>query len=278
LPIIAVRPLEGRVGSTLLLELLGTSPEVAMERGYPAGERRYASWCVREATRMTEPWVEGRHPGVTPWFFDEPPPAGPLPWTATELDLDRLRIEAVRGLWSACSASLIAERPAARWYAEKVAVPVEQLIAAGIDLRLVDLVRDPRDVLASIRAFVAKTGHDGFGRAVGEAESAFLDRFVATMHDRLALVLDPPAGVPHRVLRYEDWVPELPTAAASVGEWLGLSLDAGAVADQEAMAHHVTTDSVDASIGRWRQDLDPEEVDRIWSALAAHLEPLGYQR
>jgi hypothetical protein len=276
LPVLGVRVLDGRVGSTLLLNLLATSSEVATERRYPAGERRYASWCVRTAEQMTEPWDDARHPGVTAWFFDEPPPVGPLPWTPQALDLDRLRVEAVRGLWSACSAALLAARPGAGWYAEKVAVPVETLLEAGIELRVVDLVRDPRDVLASIRAFVARTGHDGFGRIAGEAEERYAERFVESTAARLDVVARPLPGVERLVLRYEEWAIDLPGTAARVGEWLGVGLDARGLADRAAMAEHVTTDSVEASVGRWRTDLPPGEAEQVWEALGSRLEPLGY--
>jgi hypothetical protein len=125
LPVLGVRVLDGRVGSTLFLNLLATSSEVAMERRHPAGERRYASWCVRAAAQMTEPWDDARHPGLTPWFFDEPPPVGPLPWTPQALDLEHLRVEAVRGLWSACSAALVAARPGAARVCEWLGVELD---------------------------------------------------------------------------------------------------------------------------------------------------------
>lgn len=40
LPVIALRVLDGRVGSSLVMQLLATSNEVALERAYPEGERR----------------------------------------------------------------------------------------------------------------------------------------------------------------------------------------------------------------------------------------------
>jgi hypothetical protein len=62
LPVIALRMMEGRTGSTLLMQLLATSPEVVFDDRYPS-EYRFLSYFRRLAELATEPFDERRHRG-----------------------------------------------------------------------------------------------------------------------------------------------------------------------------------------------------------------------
>jgi hypothetical protein len=277
LPVVGLRAVEGRVGSTLLMRFLASSPEVVLDRNYPHGEYRYLSYCSRAASFLTEPWRPGVDPGVTELFFGEARRFGPLPFGPESLDLGDLRRRALAHLWSACSEAMLDQQPPARWYAEKLAVPARTILEAGIPLRLIDCVRDPRDVLASIRAFTAATGFDGFGRRPDEPESQFLTQFI----ERIAAGLDDLAATPRSMdritLRYEDFADDPDGTAGRLGGWLGLTLDPGvAMRSRSEISHHLTTDSVEASIGRWRRDLAPDEADLIWERLGSRLESYGY--
>lgn len=64
LPIVGIRPLSGRTGTTLLMSLLGTSPSIAFDRRYPA-EYRIGSYLAQMALQMTEPFDERTHVGGT---------------------------------------------------------------------------------------------------------------------------------------------------------------------------------------------------------------------
>lgn len=272
LPVVGLRLMNGRVGSTLLMQLLATSPRIVFDREYPFGEYRYLSYCARLAHVMADD--EGRN-RVTPFFFSSTA-AGPIPWEPQSLDRSALAPRALRALWSACSDGFRAQAPDATLYAEKLAIDPAVVAVAGIPLRIVDLVRDPRDVLASIRAFTDR-GIDGFDRTPDTDESQYLEDFVALTRERLTAPTDT-AECDQRTLRYEDVATDLHATAVTLGAWLGETLDADAVlADRDRYDHHVTTGSVTESIGRWRRDLRPDEAERIWSGLADLLEPLGYR-
>lgn len=256
LPIIGVRPLSGRTGTTLLMNLLGTSPAVAFDRRYPA-ESRIASYLARMASAMTEPYDEERHAGVTDFFFGSRPSWGPMPFESDALDVGAWRPALLRGMWASASDALLAVRPGARWYAEKLAVDESALLDAGIEVVRIDLVRDPRDVLASRRAFRAG-GTEGWARDAEVVADELLTRL-----DELD------AAPPDLRLRYEDLAGDLAATARALSERLGVELRAAAV---ERPEHHVTTASVEASIGRWRRDLS--EADG--AALAPVVDRLGY--
>ena len=130
MPVIGVRLAEGRSGSTLLMQLLATAPDIAFDRAHPA-ERRFLSYLVVTAARMTEPWDEARDPGGTAMFFGPDAVWGPVPFASDILDVGSLRRPLLRAMWSAWTAAATASDPAARAYAEKLAVPVEPIVEVG---------------------------------------------------------------------------------------------------------------------------------------------------
>ena len=244
LPIVGIRPLSGRTGTTLLMSLLGTSPSIAFDRRYPA-EYRIGSYLTRMASQMTEPFDERTHVGVTDFFFGPQPSWGPMPFRSDALDIEAWRPELLRVMWASASDALVAARPDARWYAEKLAVDEGPLQEAGVEVFTIDLVRDPRDILASRRSFLAG-GTDHWAR---DAES---------VADELSVRLDElDAQPPNLRLRYEDLALDLDTTAEMLGEHLGVELFSS---DVDRPAQHVTTPSATASVGRWRSDLDDDDA------------------
>lgn len=256
LPIVGVRPLSGRTGTTLLMNLLGTSPVIAFDRRYPA-EYRIASYLTRVASAITEPFDEAKHQGVTDFFFSGPPSWVPMPFASDALDVRSWEPLLLRSMWASASEALLALRPDARWYAEKLAVDDAPLRTAGVELLRIDLVRDPRDILASRRAFLAG-GTEGWTRSAEE----LAEELTARLDD---LDADPP----DLRLRYEDLAGDLAATARALGERLSVDLNPTAV---DRPPHHVTTSSVAASIGRWRTELTEAET----AALSPVVHRLGY--
>jgi len=273
MPVVGLRPLEGRVGSTLLMQLLASAPEVVCDRRYPVGEYRYLSYCVRVATRMGTPFDPERDVGVTEMLFGSSDRSGPLPWQADALSVETLGPRALRALWRACSAGFRERAPLSRWYAEKLACPVESIVAAEIPLRVVDVVRDPRDVVASMIAFGDRSGPWGFGRSPGQTDDVWMAGLIRTFAARIDTMLARSTG--STLLRYEDFARNLHPTADHLGQLFGVRLDADAALAQRP-PNHITAASTEESIGRWRRDLAPDLADAIWSVLGPRLEALGY--
>ena len=238
------------------MNLLGTSRAVAFDRRYPA-EYRIGSYLIRMSQRMTESFDEGGHVGVTDFFFGPQPAWGPLPFRSDALDIDAWRPSLLRAMWASASDALLAERPSARWYAEKLAVDETPLREAGVEVLTIDVVRDPRDVFASRRAFLA----GGTERWERDAENVAAE---------LAMRIDElDARPPDFRLRYEDLAGDLESTAQRLSERLGVELDPSQV---DRPANHVTTLSAAASVGRWRDELSASEA----AVLAPIADRLGY--
>jgi hypothetical protein len=274
LPIIAIKMLHGRTGSTLLMQLLATSPEIIFDDRYPA-EYRFLSYFRRIAEEMTAPFDQEQHRGVTDFFFSEEFAFAPVPFQTNVLNIGELCDPLVRGMWLACSAAIRHHHPGARYYAEKLAVPVEGL-RASVPLRVIELVRDPRDVLCSIRAFTAAGQGDGFGAPDATAQAQFVPVFLDEIEANLEEMLeDDPANL---LLRYEEMVEDLHGVADRLGSWLGVELDADQViVNRPAYQHHITSTSVEASLLRWKRELPAAEAEMITSRLRKTLRRLGYE-
>lgn len=275
-PVVGLRLAEGRSGSTLLMQLLGTDPNAVFDRRYPA-EYRFLSYFARMSESMTEPFDADRHVGVTPFFFGPDPRRGPIPFSSDVVEPSRLTAPLLAGLWSGCSDEIRRLFPDVSYYAEKLAVEVDVLIDAGIPLKLIDLVRDPRDVLASIKAFTVD-GIEGFGREPGIDDLEYADALASRFEAGLRAMLSTSTGVDRIVVRYEDMVNDLDAEARRIGEWLALDLDAEAVqANREAYARHLTSESPESSIGRWKQELSHGEITIVHDRLAEAAQPFGYR-
>jgi hypothetical protein len=276
LPVVGLRLGEGRSGSTLLMQLLATSPDIVFDSRYPS-QYRFLSYFARLAAMATEPFDPGRHPSTQEFFYGPGQVWGPVPFASEVIDVASLAPGMLAGLWVSFSDHLRARHPHVRYYAEKLEVSLPALCEAGIPVRIIDLVRDPRDVLASVRSFLARGG-EGFGWRAGMTDDEHLDVFARSWALRVEAMRRVPEGVDRELVRYEDLAVDLPGAAREIGRWLGAELDAEAVqAARSELAHHVTTDSVEASIGRWRHDLTPAEVARVEEVTGPLLDELGYR-
>ncbi len=289
---VLIRQMAGRTGTTLVMQLVGTSADVTYERTYPF-ERSYLAYLVEAQHRLARSAPSatsgptsgvsfadlflGRVPGIDGLGFD---PEIVDMGAAGAVQFDPSCFCTIwRGfsdlvIRSAAGRSDRAPRP--RFYAEKaVNGPNLKVSCPVVPLRAIRLVRDPRDVWASINSFDAQRGFHGFGRDDGQSRISYLWFLVRNIADNLGQTL--PRHTESIVVRYEDLVARLADEAARIGSWLGVDLDAGAVARQrDQFRHHMTSTSEVASVGRWRTDIPAEEARFLWEQLGDELEKFGY--
>lgn len=283
---IFVRCLWGRVGSTLLMQLLGTADAIAFNRAYPCEDRVLSSLL-----HLLQP-IGATPPRPAGWWMDDPErlwwmdPA----WMHVEGDRDplpgldaptreALHQRAVRSLWRAYT-EIERERggPGVRYYAEKYGAYAEVVASAGIPVRFVDLVRDPRDIWVSVRGFDRKRGAYGFGRREGQDEEDYLRSFLHSLRRRLDVMVAAEGDPTVRRVRYEHLVSDLSGQASGLSRWLHVQLDPDAVETaRDRFRHHMTSASPGRSVGRWRAELTPTEIAAFNEVLGDHLLRLGYR-
>jgi len=286
-----------RDGSTLTMKLLGSSPQIAMEMSFPY-ERKYFAYLWRWAHLLDrEDWPEGqwgpqglgsltqmRSHGVL-----GPPPWLPRPLIRSVPGEPTMGQRAFELAWREFSSRAARERltdlgldpdttPPVRYLAEKHLntwkVPLGQLPPH----KLIVLLRDPRDTWVSINAFNDIRGGGPLGRDRAGGREQHLDDVIRRQQERLRWIagLEEKGEVP--IVRYEDLVRDLPGTAERLGNWLGVELDAKSVMrDKSYRAKHMTADSPERSVGRWRTELEPEIAERFTRDLGPELRALGIE-
>ena len=245
----------GRSGTTALMALLSTAPGIAFNREYPF-EDRWLTYLAKFSLLTGRPGPSRHLDAVqlTDYADDH---FGPVPWwTPGPSDRTSLMLSSSRcfhALWQEFSASARAADERLTHYGEKVPDWLPAAIRDEMPCRVIGLVRDPRDVFLSARAFVQARGAVGFGMEPGTTEAEDARN---TAHKLLGYYENTREVEPRGdtiMIRYED-LARTPTACADrIGAFLGVDLDPAA-APAAYLDSHRTSADVEASIGRWRRE------------------------
>jgi hypothetical protein len=283
----------GRSGSTLLVTLLSSHPDVVAFPPF-VKDARISTYWVNVLQDLAEPASF-----LAP--FDPPDLEAPHWWLGSgggelgEPEVERwLGSEAVDSLAAVCRSRIEAfyrrlapaeEMP--RYFVEKYLphqVAPDLLAEMYAGAREVILVRDFRDMLCSVIAFNRKRGYEAFGRTGEGGDPEYVRGALAQSATTLAERLRGKATRPHLV-RYEDLIQAPEPTLTELFEHLELDADPERVAEtldraaasSASMEHHRTTSDPAASIGRWREDLPTEIADVCNDALGPLLAEFGYE-
>ncbi len=157
------------------------------------------------------------------------------------------------------------DKAAARFFAEKGDIDIACRDGTRMffgTIREIVLVRDPRDLLCSAKAFW-KLGSDDALETLG------------SMLDRLAEIGASPQADTH-ILRYEDLIEAPEATRGRLYAFLGTS-NHGAAATGDAMfEQHGTSPDARSSVGRWQHDLSAKEVAACDQRFAVYMRTFGY--
>jgi len=287
----------GRSGSTLMMTLLSVHPAIVAFRpvGYDSRPFAYqleaaiglASAASRmrllDSTSRREPW----------WLGGEPVPMealraldDPLRELLLGAPVERLLRSAVDQA-AAFARELAAgeKQTEVRYAAEKSRsghLPrlVSELCA---DSREIFLVRDFRDVLASMLAFNAKRGYAAFGREHVDSDEQFVHQLAGVAEALAAAWRE--RGENALLVRYEELVADPAAMLARVVDYLKLESSASEVGElvdraqallERTRLQHRTVQQASASTGRWQADLAPELQELASELFAGPLQEFGY--
>jgi hypothetical protein len=289
----------GRMGTTLLMRMLAAHPAVVTyER--PPYEARGGKYWMHVLKTLAAPTDPSKRVGAPMEFHLEPLAVGGNPfysaefaaWPAVEawsgstyiVDLAAFCQRSIDGWYLATAEAQAAPCGPLRYFAEKQFPDDYPRLMRELypGARELFLVRDFRDMVASMRAYNARTGFADFGRAGVESDA----RWLADLRRGLVALRDAwrERGGPESLVHYEDLVQNpavtLPPLLASLGldarpERVA-AIIAAARPDAPELRGHGTAPSPDASIGRWRRDLSPDLQAAVMETFGDLLEEFGY--
>jgi Sulfotransferase family len=274
----------GRDGSTATMALLASSPEIAIDDKYPY-EHRYFTYLWRWSRLLDR--TEWPH---ALWTKDDvvsigqeregSTMVGPPPWFPRELlesgEGQTISQRCFELAWSELSARAAARAggsPEPRYYAEKHANTWQVDLRELPPVKLVVLLRDPRDTYASIQAFEDKEPATSFGIQDAWAGADRLDGILDRNRQRLRWIggLLDEGSVP--VVRYEELTADPEGVARRLGRHLEVELDPDVLAGDDLASRHGSSAANGA--GRWRHDLDPATAERFTRELGPELTAVG---
>lgn len=273
----------GRSGSTMLMQLLGTSEQVFMEREYPF-EVRYLSYLHKLIYQIKQPCKNDDKWNPDSLFNQDITRVGAIPWgNVSILDQDGLATSVFRQAWKAFSQELIIhsnnkDSDKTFYYAEKI-VPI-----IGFDVNAITaaknlfLFRDPRDEFLSIKSFNAKRNYLAFGWTNDDDDISFAKRLASQRKEFMRLIskIDMEDTRRHLVI-YENIIRNPYAETQRLSRWLGVDLDWDNLSvNKEILAEHATTTSLGKSIERWKTELSKEINQVFCDALGNELQQLGY--
>ena len=275
----------GRSGSTLLMARLANHPAITLAH-QPPFEMKLATYYAKAFEVLTAPGDPLRSVPADK-IYDDPYHLGLNPFHHHDFEELLGSRAAFFGFWRDTAAPVVAGafketivrfytrlaavqgKPAVAWFAEKTSIfdPVRGFVRAVFpEVREVVLVRDPRDVFCSYRAFWSATPEYGM-------------QVMRTMRDNL-LRIHAEAAADTLILRYEDLVSAGAASMARVGAFMGRAqpIPLRTAAEAALFSGHGTAGSPERSLGRWRRELRSEEILAIDAEFGEMLEAFDYER
>ncbi len=248
----------GRSGSTALMALLGTAPQIAMGREYPF-EHRYLTRLAKAAT-LIERFSQGIGFSDEQLFnfedsggLSEPGKLKESALLKSCLPRQSMSRDALIQQWRLLSPSLKASAAEARFYAEKVTAWVPSLVRAFLPAYTVYLFRDPRDVFLSANDFIVQRRNFGFGRSSGDSD---LDHARKLAHEYLGFFENYRADCQRPdtlLIKYRELVQDPHALAARLNGLLQTSIVPSSKPN-EFLNGHRTSASPEQSLDRWQKE------------------------
>lgn len=151
----------------------------------------------------------------------------------------------------------------------------ESLVAVFPDMKLIVQVRDARDAVCSARSWNARPEVREHSVVADSMTIESMAQNWADVYERLA----PYLGSAH-VVHYEDLMTTPHQVMRGVLDFLDLKVEEGCVEELEKrhdFKSHGTTSHPSASMGRWKDDLAPDELELVEKLCGKMMKRFGYE-
>ncbi len=271
----------GRTGSTLLMQLLGSSDRVFFERVYPF-EHRYLTYVHNMSRVAGSPVVDEKVWNNDIMFQGKSNTVGALPYgLIRSLDRKSLQQQTFVALWQAFSENIrrktgLVSGPG--WYAEKAPSEVATMAVDHLNAKSIYLLRDPRDEMISIKSFNDKRGFNSFGWQDTDTDAVYAARLCENRRKFMQRLIDS-ATTPREIhVRYEDLILDGKKEAARLSRWLGTPLNIkAAMKDKSVINRHMTSRNPQSSVARWKTEMSDDIQEIFRNKLGSELQNLGYE-
>lgn len=271
----------GRSGSTLLMQVLGSSNNVIFDKHYPF-EKRHLTYLCRLSGLVGKDTANDSEWNQNSIFNRKLNKVGPIPYADISIfSRDELAKDFLKRLWNGFSEQVKKtrsdeidfENPV--YYAEKVVHDICSDVNGVIEAKNLFLLRDPRDEFLSIKSFNKKRGFNGFGWGDGDTDESYALRLCDMRRSFMRHVASMESDDRRYFIKYEDFMLSPFERTSDIGEWLGLTLDYNQVlANRGSVDQHITAPE---SVIRWKEEMDPSLRNIFREGLGEELSSLGYE-
>lgn len=287
----------GRTGTTMLMRLFSAHPNIVVQKPYPY-EVHVASYWAQFFKVLSAPYpgperdvpnIQQHHPAIMPnvnfisKYMSDPQVKY---WVGVRYveDLAGFCQQSMEGYYKSVAAAQNQKVP--MYFAEKFYPSFIPWIIRDLypKAKEIVLVRDFRDMLASINAFNAKRNSVKFGRNKVQSDEDYVRRLsVKGIHNLHQAWMARRDKV--HLVRYEDVILDPINTLRSILQYLGLEhsnstietmLSAASTVENEAEQAHRTSRSPEESIGRWKKDLSPSLQALCEREFGSILKSFGY--
>lgn len=276
----------GRSGSTHLMKVLGSHPELVISPSFPH-EAMQSLWLARRCLLASSAAL---HTSTSDFFGSAQDGLAPSPFLNADVvapeDLLRLLNRTflterarVGEDFKSFYESITSKAAQARFAVEKC--PPDWLASLTRDVfpgaRSLFLLRDPRDVLASRIGFRLKRGDPEFGFEHGRRDRIGLADLIHDYEAVLACIRATPAGN-GLVVRFEDLMLKFDSSMSRIAGHLGLaSVEFSSEWGNSVESAKHRTASVGEEVARWKTVLPTDLTDAVTSNLKSFLTEFGYE-
>jgi len=270
----------GRTGTTMLMQLLGSSEEIVFDKTYPYENRLLAYFF-----RLSSLPLQNKNNIEIRWNNDSLFKAnlnlmGPIPLqTKLITNSKQFRNLLFKNMWKAFSYEILKSNPKSIYYAEKIPLDIPNELNPIMYCKNIFLLRDPRDEMVSIMEFNSKRGRYSFGWEKNDTPVTFAKKMVKIRKSFLNYFINLPKYDERRIkIRYEDMIENIYTESKLLSTWLNVELNPDKVLENlNSHKHHMTSKSPKDSIRRWKTYLSKEVKKIFEQELGEELSKVGYE-